>query len=259
MPNPIAFEIGPVAVRWYGILISMAILIGTILVLKQAGRLKLDQDKILNLIIIVLPAAFIGARAWYIIFSWDYYSVNPEHILKIWHGGLAIHGGLFGGVLAGYFYSRAAGFNFWQLADIFAPSLILGQAIGRWGNYFNQEAYGYETNLPWAMYIDGVYRHPTFLYESLWNLGVFAFLLWWRRKKNLVIGEIFLAYAVLYSVGRVIIESFRTDSLMLGPLRTAQVISIVVIIVGISMIIVRRKKALAVQEVLSKSKRKNKR
>jgi len=259
MPNPIAFEIGPVAVRWYGILISMAILIGTILVLKQAERLKLDQDKILNLIIIVLPAAFIGARAWYVIFSWGYYSVNPEQILQIWHGGLAIHGGLFGGVLAGYFYSRAVGFNFWQLADIFAPSLILGQAIGRWGNYFNQEAYGYETNLPWAMFIDGAYRHPTFLYESLWNLGVFAFLIWWRRKKNLVIGEIFLAYAVLYSVGRVIIESFRTDSLMFGPLRTAQVISILVIIVGMSMIILWRKKAPAVQETLSKSKRKSKR
>jgi phosphatidylglycerol:prolipoprotein diacylglycerol transferase len=259
MPNPIAFEIGPIAVRWYGILISIAILIGTILILKQAERLKLDQDKILNLIILVLPAAFIGARAWYVIFSWDYYSVNPEQIIKIWHGGLAFHGGLFGGLLAGYIYARLAGFNFWQLADIIAPSLVLGKAIGRWGNYINQEAYGYETNLPWAMYIDGAYRHPTFLYESLWNLGVFAFLLWFRRKKDLVLGEVFLAYAVLYSAGRVVIESFRTDSLMIGPFRTAQVISIGVIIIGILLIAARRQKRLPVKKVETKVNRKSKR
>lgn len=241
MPDPIAFELGPLTVRWYGILISLAILIGTILVLREAERLKLNQDKILNLIIIVLPAAFIGARLWYVVFSWDYYGANPEHIVKVWHGGLAIHGGILGGVLAGYFYSRLAGFKFWQLADIFAPSLILGQAIGRWGNYFNQEAYGYETNLPWAMYIDGAYRHPTFLYESLWNISVFAFLLWFKRKKELVMGEVFLAYVILYSTGRLVIEAFRTDSLMIGPLRTAQVTSIIVIVLGIMLILARRR------------------
>ncbi|MDW7674598.1 MAG: prolipoprotein diacylglyceryl transferase [Bacillota bacterium] len=241
MPNPIAFEIGPLAIRWYGILISTAILLGTILVLKEAERFKLNQDKILNLIIIVLPAAFVGARLWYVIFNWSYYSAEPSQIIQVWNGGLAIHGGLIGGILAGYWYSRIAKFHFLQLADIFAPSIILGQAIGRWGNYFNQEAYGYETNLPWAMYIDGAYRHPTFLYESLWNVGVFVFLLWLRRKKDILVGEVFLAYIALYSLGRLFIEGLRTDSLMIGPFRTAQLVSLTVIIVAIAIIIIRRK------------------
>ncbi len=241
MPDPIAFQIGPLTIRWYGLLISMAVLIGTFLVLKEAERQKLDQDKVLNIIILALPAAFIGARLWYVAFNWDYYSAFPADIIKIWQGGLAIHGGLIGGFLVGYWYTKTAKLPFWQLADIFAPSVILGQAIGRWGNYFNQEAYGYETNLPWAMYIDGAYRHPTFLYESLWNLSVFIFLILIRRSKKIITGEVFLSYAVLYSAGRLVIESFRTDSLMMGPLRTAQVTSLLVIGFAVLMIYIRRK------------------
>lgn len=241
MPDPIAFKIGDYAVRWYGILISSAILIGTILILKETARQKLDEDKILNLIIMALPAAFVGARMWYVIFNWDYYGAFPSEIIKIWHGGLAIHGGLLGGFLIGYWYTTVAKLNFWQLADIFAPSIILGQAIGRWGNYFNQEAYGYETDLPWAMFIDGAYRHPTFLYESIWNLMVFALLIWLRKRKEIMMGEIFLAYATLYSAGRFFIEGFRTDSLMIGPLRTAQVTSLIIIGLAVSAIILRRK------------------
>ena len=119
---------------------------------------------------------------------------------------------------------------FLKLADIAAPCLILGQAIGRWGNYFNQEAYGYPTDLPWAMYIAGAYRHPTFLYESLWNVCVFLFLLWLRRRENIRTGDVFLAYVVGYSMGRFVIEGFRTDSLMFGPYRAAQLVSIAAII-----------------------------
>lgn len=133
-------------------------------------------------------------------------------------------------MILGYLYTRKLGLDFWKVGDIVAPSFILGQAIGRWGNFFNQEAYGYVTNLPWAMYIDGAYRHPTFLYESPWDLGVFLFLLRYRRKNKLVTGNVLLAYLFLYSVGRFIIEGFRTDSLMLGPLRAAQVASLLIMI-----------------------------
>jgi len=197
--DPIAFQIGPIAVRWYGILMSSALAIGTLLAYREAVRQKLDPDQIINLVIIAAPLAFIGARAYYVIFRWSYYSTNPSEIPAIWHGGLAIHGALIAGVLAGYFFVKWQKLRFWQIADIVAPSIILGQAIGRWGNFFNQEAYGYPTDLPWAMYIDGAYRHPTFLYESLWDLGVFLFLLWYRRRKGIKHGEVFLIYAILFS------------------------------------------------------------
>ena len=240
--DPIAFQIGPIAVRWYGILMSSALAIGTFLAYREAIRQKLDPDQIINLVIIAAPLAFIGARAYYVIFRWSYYSTNPSEIPAIWHGGLAIHGALIAGVLAGYFFVKWQKLRFWQIADIVAPSIILGQAIGRWGNFFNQEAYGYPTDLPWAMYIDGAYRHPTFLYESLWDLGVFLFLLWYRRRKGIKHGEVFLIYAILYSAGRFIVEAFRTDSLMLGSLRAAQVISIIIIMAAVGLIYYRRKK-----------------
>ena len=240
--DPIAFQIGPIAVRWYGILMSSALAIGTLLAYREAVRQKLDPDQIINLVIIAAPLAFIGARAYYVIFRWSYYSTNPSEIPAIWHGGLAIHGALIAGVLAGYFFVKWQKLKFWQIADIVAPSIILGQAIGRWGNFFNQEAYGYPTDLPWAMYIDGAYRHPTFLYESLWDLGVFLFLLWYRRRKGIKHGEVFLIYAILYSAGRFIVEAFRTDSLMLGSLRAAQVISVIIIMAAVGLIYYRRKK-----------------
>ena len=240
--DPIAFQIGPIAVRWYGILMSSALAIGTLLAYREAVRQKLDPDQIINLVIIAAPLAFIGARAYYVIFRWSYYSTNPSEIPAIWHGGLAIHGALIAGVLAGYFFVKWQKLRFWQIADIVAPSIILGQAIGRWGNFFNQEAYGYPTDLPWAMYIDGAYRHPTFLYESLWDLGVFLFLLWYRRRKGIKHGEVFLIYAILYSAGRFIVEAFRTDSLMLGSLRAAQVISVIIIMAAVGLIYYRRKK-----------------
>jgi len=242
--DPIAFEVGPLAIRWYGILMSTALALGTYLAYREADRQNIDPEQILNLVIIAAPLAFIGARAYYVIFQWPYYSQHPSEIPAIWHGGLAIHGALIMGVLAGYLFVRRQGLNFWQMADIVAPSIILGQAIGRWGNFFNQEAYGYPTDLPWAMYIDGAYRHPTFLYESLWDLGVFLVLLWYRRRKKEVHGEVFLLYAALYSLGRFVVEGLRTDSLMLGNLRAAQVISVVIIAATMGMFYYRRKKLL---------------
>ncbi|MBS3968985.1 MAG: prolipoprotein diacylglyceryl transferase [Clostridia bacterium] len=232
--DPIAFEIGPIAVRWYGILISTGVALGILLAYKECIRQGIDPDYILTISIFALPAAFIGARLYYVIFRWgEYYRFHPEEIIAIWHGGLAIHGGVIGGVLAGYFVVRKYKLNFWKMADIVAPSIILGQAIGRWGNYFNQEAYGYPTDLPWAMFIDGAYRHPTFLYEFIWNMGVFAYLIFRRYQPGVKQGELFTSYFILYSLGRIVIESFRTDSLMIGPLRVAQVISLGLIAVGV--------------------------
>lgn len=243
--DPIAFSFGPIVVRWYGILIAGAVLIGTVLAMRESEKQGIDPDKFLNVIIISLPCAIIGARLYYVIFNWDYFSRNLTEIPATWHGGLAIHGGLIGALLAAYLLIRRYGFNFWQAADIAAPSIILGQAIGRWGNFFNQEAYGYEVDpsiIPWAMYIDGAYRHPTFLYESLWNIGVFLFLLWFRRREGLKSGDVFLMYGVLYSVGRFIVEGFRTDSLMLTPtLRAAQVVSALIIVVGAGIFYYRHK------------------
>jgi len=235
MIDPIAFEIGPFPIRWYGILISTGVALGIILAYRECIRQRIDPDHILNIAIFSLPAAFIGARLYYVIFRWnDYFRYHPDEILAVWHGGLAIHGGVIGGFIAGYLVVKKYKLNFWKMADIVAPSIILGQAIGRWGNYFNQEAYGYVTDLPWAMFIDGAYRHPTFLYESLWNLGIFGYLIWRRYQPETKQGELIVSYAILYSIGRFTIESFRTDSLMVGPLRTAQVISLVLIAVGLA-------------------------
>lgn len=243
--DPIAFQLGPFKVHWYGIILTSAMLIGTILAARQAKRKGMDPDHIYNLALFIIPCAILSARLYYVIFNWSYYSINLREIPAIWHGGLAIHGAILGGLVVGYLYTRHHSLNFWVLADILAPSLVLGQAIGRWGNYANQEAYGVPTNLPWAMYIAGEYRHPTFLYESLWDLGVF-FILLWQRKKNekLKDGDLFLIYLVLYSIGRFFVEGLRTDSLMLGPLRMAQVISLVFIALGIGILYWKRRNTL---------------
>lgn len=242
--NPIAFQLGPIAVRWYGILIAAAFAIGLFLALREAKHQGLDPDHILDAVLVGGIVGIIGARVYYVLFNWPYYREYPGEILAIWHGGLAIHGGLIGAILVALFYSRAKKLSFWQLADIIAPSLILGQAIGRWGNFFNQEAYGYPTDLPWAMYIDGAYRHPTFLYEFIWNILVFIFLLWLRRRRWIREGEVFLTYLIGYSLGRLFIEALRTDSLMLGPVRAAQAISVVIIVLSVSIIYILRKKNL---------------
>ena len=184
------------------------------------------------------------------LFELPYYLQHPGEIIAIWHGGLAVHGGLIAGVLAIYFGCKHYRISFWQFVDIVAPFMILGQAIGRWGNFFNQEAYGYEVDpsvVPWAMWIDGAYRHPTFLYESIWDLLVFFVLLWLGRQLWVRRGEIALSYLMLYSMGRVVVEGFRTDSLMLGPLRMAQVMSLVLFFGALLVLWYRRKTGKAEQ------------
>ncbi len=230
--DPVAFTIAGIEIRWYGIIISLAIFLGLHLSLREIRRLGEDEDKFISLFLYVIPAAIVGARLYYVAFSGmlDWYMRHPLELINTRRGGMAIHGALIGGFLVGWLFTRRHNINFRKWADVVAPSVILGQAIGRWGNYFNQEAYGRETNLPWAMYIDGAYRHPTFLYEFLWNLLVFAWLLQ-RRKRKKFEGELVLWYLLLYSVGRFFIEGLRTDSLMLGPIRVAQLLSLSLIAV----------------------------
>ena len=250
--DPIAFHLGPIAVHWYGILIAAAFLIGVWGSLREAKRQGTNEDHFLNLVIAVIICAIVGAR--------DYYrDKSLLEIIATWHGGLAIHGGVIGGILACAVCAWHYRLRIWQLLDIIAPYLILGQAIGRWGNFFNQEAYGYEVSpdvVPWAMYIDGAYRHPTFLYESIWDIIGFFLLILASRSPKLKEGDIALLYFVYYSVGRFIIEGFRTDSLMLGPLRMAQVVCIVAIVASIVIAALRRKKAPSRAEVLEIRQRK---
>ena len=210
---------------------------------------RVNPELLGDLAIWLVIGAIPGARLYYVIFQWQQYVSRPWwHMLAVWEGGIAIHGAIIGGAIATVIFARINRISFWQLLDLIAPSLILGQAIGRWGNFFNSEAFGKPTELPWKLFIAPRYRpfdlinfeyfHPTFLYESLWNLGIFALLLWlffWglKRGSNLKTGAIAAVYLIGYSLGRVWIEWLRTDSLMIGPLKVAQVISLSAIALGI--------------------------
>ncbi|MBD1850142.1 prolipoprotein diacylglyceryl transferase [Leptolyngbya sp. FACHB-711] len=243
-PGPM---IGPLPIRWYGLLIASAVLIGVTLSTYLAKKRGVNPDLMSDLAIWLVVAAIPAARIYYVAFEWDKYASNPSELIAIWHGGIAIHGAILGGMIATLIFAKLNKVPFWQLADLVAPSLILGQAIGRWGNFFNSEAFGRPTNVPWKLFIPPAQRppgytqfeyfHPTFLYESLWNLGVFAILMvlffrGLRGKSSLKLGTLFLTYLVCYSLGRFWIEGLRMDSLMLGPLRIAQVVSLVGIAIG---------------------------
>lgn len=251
--DPVAFSLGPLEVRWYGIIIAFGIVLAFIVGQREMVKRGFHPDYLTDLLLWAVPIAIISARIYYVIFKWDIYSQHPENIIKIWEGGIAIHGALIGSFLTAYFFTKKRRSSFWKVTDILAPSILIGQLIGRWGNFMNQEAHGGEVTrtflenlfLPnWIieqMYIDGKYYHPTFLYESIWNLiGVIILLL--LRKVNLRRGEMFLFYLTWYSVGRFFIEGMRTDSLyLIGDLRTAQVVSLVTIAVAIIIFIYRRK------------------
>ena len=211
---------------------ATGMILGTYLALKEAERVGISEDDVLNLAIFAIPAGVLGARLYYVIFNWVYYSQNPSQILNFRGGGMAIHGALIGGILAGLIYTKIKKINFFKMADIALIGMPLAQAIGRWGNYINGEAHGGPTNLPWGIMVDGVKVHPTFLYESIWDFGIFIFL-WMFRKKKKYEGQVAVYYIILYSLGRFFIEGLRTDSLMIGPLRMAQVISLVGVVGGI--------------------------
>jgi phosphatidylglycerol:prolipoprotein diacylglycerol transferase len=244
-PNPILFSLGPISVKWYGVLIAAGFLLGAYLALKEARRLGWNQDHFFNVLLVALPAALAGARLYYVLFNWGYYRAHWLEIPATWLGGLAFHGGLFGALAAGWFMLRHYRMDYATALDIAAPSIVLGQAIGRWGNFFNQEAYGYvveRSQIPWAMMIDGAWRHPTFLYESIWNFALFGYLLYFRRRPGHLKGEVFLTYGILYSAGRFWIEGFRTDSLMMFGLRAAQVVSLLMITVCMGIMVYGRRK-----------------
>lgn len=284
--NPVAFSLGPISVNWYGIIIGTGALIGLLLAVQEGKRFKLNPDFFLDLLLIGVPAAIVGARAYYVAFKWDDYKDNFLDVFKIWEGGIAIYGALIGAVIGAFFYVRAKGYNFWRIADICAPSLIAGQMIGRWGNFMNQEAHGGPVTEEFLrntlhlpnfivnqMNINGVYYHPTFLYESLWNLAGLLLLFWLRRRPFMRAGELFISYLMWYSLGRFFIEAVRTDSLAFngpewlvslinilwspmnllfeqgamayGNVRISQLLAILLIIAGFVLIFYRRKAKLA--------------
>ncbi|GAA0748343.1 prolipoprotein diacylglyceryl transferase [Clostridium oceanicum] len=240
--NPVAFHVGSFEIRWYGVIISIGAVLALLLAMYNCKVRKTSFDEFTNIFLVAFPSAVIGARLYYVIFEFDSYRNNLINIFNIRLGGLAIHGGIIFGVLAVYLYVRHKKESFLEYADIAAPSIILGQAIGRWGNFFNGEAHGGPVSFEFiskfpkfvqkGMFIDGTYYHPTFLYESIWNILICIFLVYLLKKVN-ERGIVFMSYIGLYSFGRFFIEGLRTDSLYLGSIRVAQLISIVGILISI--------------------------
>jgi len=251
----VAIDLGFIQIYWYSIMIAIALLVGLSVILIEAKKKNISEDFFVNLIFYGVIVAIIGARLYYVIFNWEYYGAHFSEIFEIWNGGLAIHGGMIAGGLFVILYSRKYKFNIMKVIDIIVVGLIIGQAIGRWGNFFNQEAYGGVVSLDFlqalpipsfiveGMKIGGNYHHPTFLYESLWCLIGFIGLLFVRRLRYIHIGQITSIYMIWYGLGRLVIESLRTDSLMLGNIRVAQLVSIVMIIVGVVLFILKQKKS----------------
>ncbi len=241
-PDPVAFSIFGVDIMWYGALIGSSFMLAVIITYVRAPKFNISPDFILTLTIWIIPFAMIGARLYYVIFSWDKYADNLSEIFNIRNGGLAIHGGLILCFIVSYFVCKKHKVDFLNAADLVAPVISLAQAIGRWGNFFNEEAHGIETDLPWAQIIDGVGYHPTFLYESIWCFLLFIFLMYWTNHHRKFNGQIICLYGILYSAERFVVEGFRTDSLMVGPLRQAQVISLALIAGCIILYFIFRKK-----------------
>ncbi|MCI7657010.1 prolipoprotein diacylglyceryl transferase [Anaerotignum sp.] len=264
-----AFTVFGQDIYWYGIFIGLGVILGVLLALYEAKRTGQNPDTYLDFIIYAMIISIIGARLYYVIFSWDFYSQHPEKIFAIREGGLAIYGGIIGGVLTAIVYSRVKKKNFWVMADTMAPSLILGQMLGRWGNFFNKEAFGGFTDNLFAMRyqlsqvrasdvtpdilqnlvtvngVDYIQVHPTFLYESLWSLCVFIILLILQRKKKFN-GQVCATYFFGYALGRVWIEGLRTDQLCIGNVPVSQALSAVLIIASVVLYFYCKKKAVAV-------------
>lgn len=251
MIDPVAFQIGPFAVRWYAICIVSGLMLAVLLAMREAPKKKILSDDIIDFILVGFPLSIIGARLYYVIFKFDYYSQHIGEIFAIWNGGLAIYGGLITGAIVLYIFADRKLINTWDFLDIAAPSVMIAQSLGRWGNFFNQEAYGAVVeNLDYLpgfiknqMYIDGSYRQPTFLYESIWNLIGFALIVIFRRRlKGIRRGHITAFYLIWYGFGRMIIEGMRTDSLMFFGLRVSQWLSVLLIGLGIYIIVYQNRK-----------------
>ena len=251
--NRVALDLGFIQIYWYSITMFLGVLFGVIIAYLEIKRKKMNTNEFENMAFYAILFGFIGARIYYVLFNLDYYVSNPVEIIKVWNGGLAIHGGIIGACLSIYIYCKKNKMNFLEILDICTPALLIGQVIGRWGNFFNGEAHGGVVSrifleklcLPEfiikGMHINGMYYHPTFLYESFLNLICFFVLLILRHNKKIKIGIIVGIYLIWYGIVRFFIESLRTDSLMLGQFRMAQVISISMIILGIVIILLSKK------------------
>lgn len=236
----IAFSLFGIDVYWYGLLIVIGIVLAVILSSNELKRQGKDPEIVSDLALWVLPSAIIGARLWYVIFEFDRYN-NILEMINVRDGGLAIHGGIIFGALAALIFTKKRKINFMKLADIIFIFLPLAQAIGRWGNFINNEAHGGPTNLPWAVIIDGAAYHPTFFYESLGNF-ILSMSLWYiYRKKKPTTGSIVSIYLICYGILRFFVEGLRTDSLWWGPIRVAQLISISFIVLGLIVLYFSRK------------------
>lgn len=251
--SAIFLDLGVIQIYWYSVILFIAFLIGGFLALNESKRWKISEDFMINLFFYLIPIALIGARLYYVLFNIEYYSNDIISIFKIWEGGLAIHGGIIVSLIFIIFYTKKYKVSTLRITDILVVSLIIGQAIGRWGNFMNGEAYGPATTLSFlqnlhlpefiinGMNIGGTYYHPTFLYESLWCLIGFIILLILRRNKYTKIGMPTSFYLVWYGIGRFLVEGLRQDSLMFSNIRVAQLVSLVFIVVGIFMFLKLRK------------------
>lgn len=261
--NRIALDLGFIQIYWYSITMFLGVIVGIIVAYIEIKRKKINLSNFSDMAFYAILFGFIGARIYYVLFNLDFYLADPIEIIKIWNGGLAIHGGIIGAVIAIYVYCKKKKLVFIEMLDICAPAIVIGQVIGRWGNFFNSEAHGgivtksflESMHLPNfiinGMYINGNYYHPTFLYESILNLICFIVLMFLRRNKDIKIGLLTGIYLIWYGVIRIFIESLRTDSLMLGSIKMAQLIGLPMIIIGIILIIISGNKDKYNKEVIS--------
>lgn len=252
--DPVLFQIGNYEIKWYSFLLLCAVILGIGIFMYEGKKHNFPKDFLFNLCFWTVIFGFVGARAYYVLFNWANYASDPISIFKIWEGGLAIHGGLIAGFLTMYLYCKKYNVRLFKICDMAVIGVILAQAIGRWGNFFNAEAHGGVVlrstleSLPIpefvinGMLINGVYYHPTFFYESMWCLLGFLILVFLRHYKYLKVGGLTCFYLCWYSVGRFFIESMRTDSLMFYGFRVAQIISIVMFIFGILGLMIQSRK-----------------
>lgn len=252
--NRVALDLGIIKIYWYSILVFLGIVAACFLIYKESKKQKLKTDDLIDLLFYGLIFGIIGARLYYVLFNLNYYLSNPLEIIAVWNGGLAIHGGLLTGLLVSIIYCKKKNINLIKMLDIVVVGVIIAQCIGRWGNFFNGEAYGPVTTLNHlksllipnfiieGMYIDGAYHIPTFLYESIWCLLGFIIMILIRKIKKLKVGTLTSFYLIWYGIERLFVESLRTDSLMFFNIKIAQVISIIFIISGIILLIYSIKK-----------------
>lgn len=240
-PDPVAFTAFGIDVMWYGVLIGIGFFLAILLCYRRAPEYGIKSDTIIDFAVVLIPVSIVCARAYYVFFSWDHYRGDISAILNVRNGGLAIHGGIIGGIIAAVLFCIVKKISFFDLADLIFPTVALAQSIGRWGNFFNSEAHGGPTDLPWAIEVNGQMVHPTFLYESIWCFCLFVFLSILMKRRKFA-GQLTCLYGILYSAERIMVEQLRTDSLMIGPFKQAQVLSMTVIVICVIMYITLQKK-----------------